>query len=143
METNPESEIVIRSLSVKLTDKELRERSIELAQVLDDVGAAEHEKKAATARFNEAIETLNSRSRTLGSAVKSGTEVRQVECRWIQNMAEIKMELRRDDTGEVVESRPMTKEERQVAMFPSPFAADKADRIRRRAGKSDDQASGE
>lgn len=113
-----DEQIVTRSLSVELTAKERHERSLELAEKFSERDRIESAKKESAAEFKAEAEACDSRLRTLSGIVRSGSEYREVECIWQVNETEKTMELVRRDTKVVIESRPLTFQERQVSILP-------------------------
>lgn len=108
----------VRMLPVKLTPEEQRERGVALAAKLGekcDIEAsmkdhAEGEKSKVKAAEKEAIR--------LSGIVRSGEEPREVECRWTADYETSQMICFRTDTGEQIDSRPMTLKERTRNLFP-------------------------
>ena len=110
---------IIRVLPVELTREERHERSMELAEKIAEARQLESQKKERAAIFKSHEEKLKTRCDLLSEAIKSGREGREVECLWSRNDTYQRMELARLDTGEIIESRPLTAAEKQVAMFPA------------------------
>lgn len=102
-----------RSLPVPLTDDELKLRADQLATRVKDKNAIETEKKAANDGFKTRLTDAEDDIQKLSTTVKTKQEHRPVECSWVENLKGYTMELRRSDTGQVVDSRPMSHDERQ------------------------------
>jgi hypothetical protein len=98
-----------RWLPVPLTDDELLLRGNELARALEEKSELESE-----------IGTRNERILKLRGSIRSKREQREVLCEWSRNDERMVMELHRQDSGEVIESRPMTAEERQEKLNLKP-----------------------
>lgn len=113
-----EETVTSRKLPVDLSTMEVRERSLELSSKIAEARALEARRKAAASEFKASDQEIRARIDELAESVKSGRESRQVECRWSRNESLGRMELARMDTGEVIESRALTPEERQIKMFP-------------------------
>lgn len=92
---------------------------MELAEKIAESRALEARRKGAAAGFKARDEEIRARADELSEAVKSGRENRMIECRWTRNETFQRMELGRVDTGEVIESRPLTHDEKQVKLFPA------------------------
>lgn len=102
-----------RSLPVKLNDSELLERG-------DGVAAAElkiEELKIVRVQLNADIrEQVLIRAR-LCHIIDKGEENRDIACTWTGDYAHNVWHLHRDDTGEVIDRRPMVAADRQAEMF--------------------------
>lgn len=96
-----------------LTSEELLHRGNELSRRLEEIDALKGEAKSAAETFKGQIEERQADVLRLRSAIRSGREHREVQCTWERDDEKLTMALRRLDTSEVVESRPMTAEERQ------------------------------
>lgn len=107
---------VTRILPVKLSKSEVVERGQLAAQVLHKIDEAEAEKKRVAADVKERTEALESELRRLSYIVEREEEDRTVECSWHFDFMKNEKNLIREDTGEVVETKPMTDEERQIAL---------------------------
>lgn len=106
-----------RELPVKLTPAELADRAQRLAQVegkLRDYGA---ETKEINSQRKGVREQLENELRTLGLVVRSKQEYRPVDIRCEARFAEGKAFFIREDTDEMIESRPLTAAEKQEALF--------------------------
>jgi hypothetical protein len=115
METKGKQEI--RPLEVKLTREEVEQRAKELARTIKEHDRVDEERKAAAASAKVKIDELNAQVRKLGRAVELGTEFQDVACEWFADQRRMVMNLVRLDTHEVVSTRSMTSEERQLE-FP-------------------------
>lgn len=120
-----------RTLPVPLTDEEVMLRGAELARHLDEIDACEERLKAEREEIKAEISRHTEAAMTLRGAVRSRREHREVLCEWSRNDERLTMELHRQDTGECVESRPMTAGERQEKLKLRPV------------GRRDDAASAE
>lgn len=106
-----------RELPVKLTDAELRERAKELGAAIEDHAIAERQKKAAADDFKMQLEALDTKISNLGHIVTRGEEYRPVAITTRKDFERSKVETIRLDTNEVVDSRPMTLDEKQSGLF--------------------------
>lgn len=113
-----------RKLPVKLNDEELADRGRAVAKAVEERAALQEEKKAADADINGKIKTQGEIIRCLSRVITTGTEEREVEVVMNKDNETSMISVVREDTGEVVESRPMTAEELQQNLFP-PRAAKK------------------
>ena len=106
-----------KKLPVMLTEDEMRERGEALAESVETTAALTEEKKANDAEINGKIKTSKEITRKLSRIIASKTEDREVECEITKDFERGVVTLHRCDTGEVVETRPMTPDERQEQMF--------------------------
>jgi DNA-directed RNA polymerase sigma subunit (sigma70/sigma32) len=107
---------IFRDLKVKLTEAEWKAVASAMAAEQAKLAEVEAEKAEAMSTFKARIETHKTKFLELAEKVNSHEERRAVECverpdyqRWV-------IELYRNDTGEMVEMRPMTAGERQVTL---------------------------
>lgn len=115
-----------RELPVRLMDSELKQKSGQLVRSLQDLDAVRGERdeylaavKTAKDEFKKREGEFDKRIRQLGHEIANGSERRQVECRLMFYWERGQVEIVRIDTGEVVDARAITAEERQQKM---PFA---------------------
>jgi protein subunit release factor A len=113
-----------RKLPVKLNDEELADRGRAVAKAVEDRAALQEEKKAADADINGKIKSQGEIIRCLSRVITTGTEDREVEVAINKDNESRMISVVREDTGEIVESRPMTADELQQNLFP-PRAAKK------------------
>lgn len=107
------SRIEHQQLYVHLTQDEFNVRSDELAKITQDINLLDEERKVAVKRYRERISEMTVERDLLANVVSEHREKRSVECHWEENWGRKTMELYRQDTGEMVNSRDMTAEERQ------------------------------
>ena len=107
---------VTRILPVKLTTREVVERGQLAAQVIRQIDDVDRVKKQAAADAKESSDRLESELRRLSYIVEREEEDRTVECFWRFDFMKNEKNLIREDTGEVVETKAMTDEERQIAL---------------------------
>lgn len=107
-----------RVLDVKLTRDEVEQRAKELAASVKEHDRIDAERKADAALAKVKIDTISAQIRRLSNAVESRTEPQEVPCEWVADNHRLRMKLVRLDTMEVISTRDMTKEERQLE-FPA------------------------
>lgn len=108
------NERIHRELRVNLSDEEKVAYGKELGDVLHGI-AVEDEKKTLAAELHKAaVKPLESRVTELGKCLRNGWEERFVECEVSLDFRTGSVSVIRLDTGEVIESRGMTAEERQM-----------------------------
>lgn len=106
-----------RKLPVQLTEEEIQQRSQALAGNLKKTDVLKEEKKASTSEFKARIDACNDITKKLAEIITSGKEDRDVECEMIKDFKRNTVTITRTDTGEVVDERPMTEDERQEKMW--------------------------
>jgi len=108
-----------RSLPVKLTQDEVRVKGKELSKNLGEIQTLKNSLKRITDDTNAQLKKLGLDSVNLQRMVDDEIEYRQVECVDRNNYDRFQVETYRCDTMELVFSRNMTPNERQLVMFPT------------------------
>ena len=106
-----------KRLPVQLNEDELRERGDALAGSVQQTAALVEEKKAQDAEINGKIKLSKEITRKLSGNIATKTEDREVECDQTKDFERGIVTTFRSDTGEQVDQRAMTAEERQEEMF--------------------------
>lgn len=101
-------EVEDRFLPVKLTEVELIERAEEMAAAELELEQLQLERSDLAHRMGEA----RKRRARLAHTIDLGTEDRTVCCEWHEDFAKNVWRLKREDTGEEVDTRPMTATDR-------------------------------
>ena len=104
---------MINRLPVKLTNEELLAKSDELASAVNEKASLENGKKDNAKHYGELIKESDSTICSLAFEIKLKAELRDVSCSEVPDYKLGTMAIVRDDTGETVEHRVMTEEERQ------------------------------
>lgn len=104
-------------LPVNLTLEETDELGKELAEAERDLQKQIDAKKADSSRRNEAIKSQRELVQALTSKRINGVETRPVMCVKTTDITKNLVTIVRQDTGETVDTRALTAEERQGAMF--------------------------
>lgn len=102
-----------RELLVPLEDKQLIKKGDQLVDAEMRMTALQDEKNAAVAGWNKDIKDVRTAIKTLVSELDSKKELRTVKCFDNADFKKNKIDTVRTDTGEVVETRAMTAEDRQ------------------------------
>ena len=110
--------MITRRLPVRLEYDEIRLKGMRIATLEAEVEAIEEEKKAVTGDFKSKIDGRRTEISALSRQVNERQEYRQVEVIERKDWVERTVETVRTDTGEVVDSRPMSPSELQR---PIPF----------------------
>lgn len=106
-----------KTLPVKLTDEERASRAIELAQVAEALEALELAEAARRKDAKEAIAGLAAESKRLRRVVIRNEEPRAVPCEDVADFARGVVETIRLDTGDMVDSRDLRPDERQLEIL--------------------------
>lgn len=109
-----------RELRVTLTAEERAEHEKSCATLIRDLDVLEAKKREAVSEWNAKIKTLKKRMAKASEAAVEGFEVRDVECEDRPDFDSKVVRTVRTDTGDVVETRSMTADERQDKL---PFTA--------------------
>jgi hypothetical protein len=126
-------------ISCKLNSRERELRSAELAQKIQELKAAEVQKKSASQKLKTRIDDLNRDIQRLALEVHEGEELRPIACTQHLDFSTGTVEIRRADTGEVHRVRAMLPEERQAAMpFENVSPVTKGRSKKQKAADSDD-----
>ena len=111
-----ETKYETRTVYVKLTAAEQRERAMQAAELLRRRDEADAHQKLQAKLLKQEVEKHEEALRKVALAAREGTELQDVECEWIADFATKHMQLRRCDNGAVVETRSMTSAERQTEL---------------------------
>jgi len=109
--------VITRNLPVELTKDEVRMRGESLARKHAEWDAVESARKAAMTHAKSEEEKLEAEMKLLAEAIRTGKEYRDVEVREMRNDMALSMDTVRQDTGEVIEQRPLGPEELQAKLF--------------------------
>lgn len=107
---------LFRDLPVKLSDAEWAANSSALAAEQQKLIEAEGEKATVMQGYKSRIESHKERMLDLGRKVHSHEETRAVECFERHDAKKFIVEVYRADSGELVETRPMSAAERHEAI---------------------------
>lgn len=105
-----------KSLPVKLTRDELLQKSAELAGTVQDYATEERRQTDVKAQLKARLTELDARRTQLAFTVARQEEDRDVRCDVIADLNTLIANITRSDTGEIVQSRPLTDGERQDAL---------------------------
>lgn len=100
-------------LKYVFTEDEKKSMGNDLAEKFSRHDEAEARLKSVSTQIKSEIATIDAQMSSIAEKMRSGYEYRDVEC-WIECLYDSGViQIVRKDTGEVVEERPMTAEERQ------------------------------
>jgi chromosome condensin MukBEF ATPase and DNA-binding subunit MukB len=111
-----EAVIIEEKLAVQLTDAEVLEFSRRAAQAYQKLVQANLEKKMAMSDYKAQVEEIQVNINHLQGIVASGIEFRDIQCEKVTHSDIGSVTITRLDTGHLIETRPMTPKERQMAM---------------------------
>lgn len=126
IETEPPStklhRTIVRSLPCRLTDDELLKKGSELATAVQDIATEEGRQLDIKASMKAKLAEIEARRTQLAIAVSRKEEHRDVEVDiWHDYQRAIVQDIRRD-TGEVLTTRVMSEDERQIGLPMEPAA---------------------
>ncbi len=93
---------------------------------MNAIDATKEALKSETQRHKARIQEFSEEERKLRIAIGTGEELRDVEVREVRNERLHQVDMIRIDTGETIDSRPMTADERQAELPFEPDAKAKA-----------------
>jgi hypothetical protein len=105
-----------RMLKCKLTEEEWNERANLLAEEHQRGQRLDAEHKLVAKLHNQRMGVVKDNVERLSSALRLREEERMVQCEDRRDEDKLLIDTVRLDTGEVIGTRPMTAEERQVAL---------------------------
>lgn len=110
--------MMTRTLPCRLTIEEWNAAAEALAESGYELAALDVEKKLAMASFKERAEKIEATQRELAAKVKTRSVPRPVEVFERSLPTRLVVEIYRADTGELVDTRPMTATERDDVVNP-------------------------
>ena len=116
MTTEETRETEIRSVRHDFSEKEKRDLATTVVEKNLEVEDLEVQKKAATSSFKDRIDSALLDARTAGRKYRDGFELRDVEVEVFRDYENGIIFYIRIDTGESVESREMTPQEKQMRL---------------------------
>lgn len=111
---------ITKKVPVPVTDEEKIAMSHKLAQMLCERERINGEKAAACEGWNKEIREIDKRSKQLAKAIHTGKDERDVECEEVMVFETNTVQTKRVDTGEIVDQRAMTADERQTSLLADP-----------------------
>lgn len=112
----PEVTTGTRNLPVLLTDEELLRRGKRIAAIEEDIGRVEYTLTSAKGQHKAEVTRLEGERAQLSRDIRNGYEHRSVEVEVRHDYRAATVVTSRTDTGEVIDTRTMTIEERQVEL---------------------------
>lgn len=108
----------VRMLPCSLNEEELLARTSVLVAKIHEHGVEEEDQREAKASMKKKLDDLDREITCIARVVREKKELRPVEVSEVKNYPRRIVEFIRVDTGEAVDSRPMTEPERNVELFP-------------------------
>jgi len=108
---------VLHEVLVQLNDENVCEKARLLSKLLSEVEELKMEKKASAASYKSMIESKASEISKVARIIVARREKQMVECTIGFDYETATVAITDPHTGEVVETRPMTADERQQKMF--------------------------
>ncbi len=104
--------VIHKSIEVPLPAEELNQKRAKLAELYQEVLNVKDEKKSADSDFNEQLKSLDESMQAIARVLKNPFTRETVDCEWHIIDGENARELRRLDTGEVVDKQPLSMEDK-------------------------------
>lgn len=111
-----------RVMIVKMSAEDRRQTGEQLGQAEIALMQAEADRAATRSEHNSAVKTARDRVRDLARQLEAGTVERAVELDWKMDFGAGLKRLIRLDTFEVIETQPLTLEEKQRSLFGDTLA---------------------
>lgn len=106
-----------RTLPVTLNEDELKQKGDVLATRIDERSKLDAARKASSEHFKEQLKEIDGDIESLARQLRERQERRVISCLWDRDDSRMSMLLVRQDTGEIVDTRPMRDDERQEPLF--------------------------
>jgi hypothetical protein len=119
--------MVTKSLPCKLEESEVLQYGRDIARAHADKDRIEDDFDSVKADYKGKIAEQAAIISKLSPRVHSGIETRDVECTEVKNWTKATVQVKRNDTGEIVESRPMREDEKQMQIGGIEDAPDEVD----------------
>jgi hypothetical protein len=87
-----------------------------MAALLDELDGIKEQKKAAAATFAAEEKRISADLRDAARTYRTGTELREIHCEITYDFAKCRVGVIRLDTKDVIESREMTDDEKQMEL---------------------------
>lgn len=106
---------MLRKLPIHLTDDERNTKARHAATLVHERSLLEEQKREVVADYADRLKALAAEITAATEAARTGIEEREVEVSPRPNNDRLVVEFYRADTGDLVETRPMTEDEVRVA----------------------------
>ena len=105
MSNNSPTVTVTKELEYSFTPEEIRNLGFSIANAVGDMEALEEEKTAFMSDLKEKLKEAKAQVKLLAAKIRTGTEVRMIECSIDYDFGAKMVRTCRTDTGAVVEER--------------------------------------
>lgn len=105
-----------RNLKVVMEPPDHKKVSKDLANAVESLEIINSAKKTAVAEYGAKAKAIALDIQELSRCIRSGYFLREVACEKRMNLGLLTVTVTRQDTGEIVEERPMNTEEKQMTM---------------------------
>lgn len=106
-----------RYLKYTFTEEEKKLMGADLAQKFATHTEAEGRLKSVSTQIKSEISTIDGQMASLSEKIRSGYEYQNIECDVTMDYERGRVIVTRLDTGEIVEDRAMSADERQKSLF--------------------------
>lgn len=113
-------ETTTKKIKIDLTAEQVAAKKDQLVDAVGQLADVEAEKALAMQDFNKALKDARKSQRALLSAIRTGQEEIEVQVFERRDERRHEMHTVRLDTNEVIETRPLTFEERQLTLGEKP-----------------------
>lgn len=108
-------DVEIRKLAVTLDEETLAALRKDSADLAVEICDQNEQLKRFTEETKASVKAKENKRRALTEKIESRSEVKNIECVWTKNFGNGRKELLRTDTGAIVDWRPLSHEDRQLA----------------------------
>ncbi len=108
-----ETVTVQETLRVDLTDEEYKNVAILMGHANAEISAAEDQLAAVKSQFKSRIDAAVAKRNEYAGIINAGCEYKPVDCWLTKDWGAGSITVTRQDTGEVIRTRPMSPEEKQ------------------------------
>jgi len=105
-----------RMLRVALTQEELLTAGDKLAELLDNHRQAVSARESLTKQYKAKESELDAQIESQQILVRNKSELRKVICQSVMDYTDVRAYTTRLDTGEIIEDRKLTEDERQSSL---------------------------
>jgi uncharacterized protein YqfA (UPF0365 family) len=105
-----------RLLQVPLTQDEQLAAGKKLAESVRTLTNCQAQAKSAASQFKAKIDEMQAKINGLQILISDGYELRNVPCLNVMDYTDVKCIVTRTDTGEIIEDRKLTEDEKQSTM---------------------------
>jgi hypothetical protein len=105
-----------KTVEVEITDEENTVRMKDHLEIEFKIDAAKAERAAKMAEYGKDLKDLRQRRSEIITTIRTKKEKREIACYQQEDFRTNRMLIRRADTGEMIDERPLTLEERQESL---------------------------